>query len=1133
MLRSMYSAVSGLSVNQKSMDVIGNNIANVNTIGYKQGRAVFQDLMSQTLIGGKTPTDSRGGINPRQVGAGAYLAAVDNIFEQGVLKSTNRTGDLAIEGEGLFVVRGEGAQQNFYTRAGDFNFDSSGTLTNPSGYKVQGWMSDPATGELNADATVGDIILGPAYKIMQPKSSSKINLAGTLDTRATASTLTYQKFLTQAAAQQSLTNITNKSGVGLDLTNSEPVTITAHASGITVMSQLVDKNGTAINMNDGAGVTFTFGNSPVTIYYSAAGGQNRGDGKFNTVEEFVEEVNNIFKEKGGKNGPLASMSFQNGTFKLTANTNFELTSISGASSLQNILSSVTGAYGPNNSKTSGEIFFAKSVKAMEDFNNLSELSLQVENALTGNVVSDGFKTEFLENNFGLKEGEGISFKNIKVYDNSEGTGVGTDKDLGPFVYTDEEDPVAPNKFHTVQELAKLIENAINDDTVAGKGTISAGIVGNRIIFELKDDSKHAIRFSSATMTKAPGGAEPNPYLKTVFDAAFTTKDKNNASSEGTLITKTKSYINVDEISGKGRVVYSYNKTANNLDINIGDGKFKMVEDDELTFVIGGERYVLKYPKDGWKDGAAFATALNDILDGYNRIDPDPTEADPDNTKTVAVGDSNLGVTWNATGGADGTGALEFKAATGKSVVIDDIKTTSTTPNLKDLLKSNLKNVAIGDGTSEKAGGTGSGVTVDGQVPEVSAITGLSITKGYSGTIFTDNIIGDKNNIGLNSSIASERFMTVADENTKMVDLFSGKGESFNFTENASSLSLAAGVGGEKVTNYNIFPIKVNTTYGQLAYFMEDYLGLGRSHNSMDNVVIKDGTLVVTGEKGLSNNIDYFNITGSGSSDIYGIFNQYMKAESVGATKGQLSTNMEIYDEQGNAHIVNFKFGLWNEEQNEWRLQIECDDPTNSIAINGATTNELILKFNSNGSLAYMYDRFPTPPTVMVSPTLRFSAANGTNTIPNIKLNLGSQGGTDGMVLAAAAGTFTRNSSDGYSQGNLDTTLFNPAGEIVGTYTNGEVRTLGQIALATFVNYQGLMKVGDSMFSETGNSGQATIGKPQTGSRGDISAGMLENSNVDLSMELVDMITTQRGYQANSKIISTSDEMIQELLNMKR
>lgn len=1103
MLRSLYSAVSGLSVNQKSMDVIGNNIANVNTIGYKQGRAVFQDLMSQTLIGGKTPTDSRGGINPRQVGSGAYLAAVDNIFEQGVLKSTNRTGDLAIEGEGLFIVRGEGAQQNYYTRAGDFNFDSSGTLTNPSGYKVQGWMSDPVTGELNADATVGDIVLGPEYKIMQPKASSQINLAGTLDTRATASTLTYQKFLTQAAAQQSLANITNSAGIGLDLTNGEPVTITAHASGITLMNQLVDKNGTSINMSDGDGVTFTFGNTPYTINYSAAGGQNRGDGRFNTVDEFIEEVNNIFKTIGGLRGegPVASMSLQNGTFRVTANSSFELTSISGDSSMQNILSSITGSYGPNNSKTSGEVFFAKSVKAMEDFNNLSELGLQIGNAITGNVVSDGFNVEFLENNFGMKEGESISFNNLAVNANADGTGAWTDIQIGPFIYTEDENPVQANRFHTVQELAQLMANGINDAGAANPSVVNFGIIGNKITFNLQGGG--ALRFGSATMGAAPGGAEPNPYLKTVFDAAFTTRSTTGVL-EGKTITNSQSYINVDEISGKGRLVYTYNKTNNNLALDMNSGDFKMAANDILTFIVGGQEYTVTYPAAGWANGNAFAQALNTAFQG-----------------ALAA---NITVTWNANGGADSTGALEFRATAANTVVIDDIRTTSTTPNLKDLLKSRLKNVTLTNAA---------GADVEAQVPQVSAISGLSITKGYSGSIFTDNVLGSSNNIGLNSSIASEMFLATADENTKIVDLFSGKGESFNFTENESSLSFGASIGGDRVTNNNIFAIKVNTTYGELASAMEEYLGLGRSHNTMDNVVIKDGQLVVRGEKGVSNNIDYFNITGNGPSDRYGVFNQYMKAESVGATKGQLSTNMEIFDEQGNAHIVNFKFSLWNEEQNEWRLQIDCDDPTNSIAINGATTNELILKFNSDGSLAYMYDRFPNPSTVMVNPTLRFSAANGTNTIPEIKLNLGSQGGTDGMVLSAAAGTFTQNSSDGYAQGNLETALFNPAGEIVGSYTNGEVRTLGQIALATFVNNQGLMKVGDSMFAATGNSGQATVGKPQTGSRGDISAGMLENSNVDLSTELVDMITTQRGYQANSKIISTSDEMIQELLNMKR
>lgn len=1114
MLRSLYSAVSGLSVNQKSMDVIGNNIANVNTVGFKQGRAVFQDLMSQTLIGGKTPTDSRGGVNPRQVGSGAYLAAVDNIFEQGVLKSTSRTADLAIEGDGLFIVRGEGELQHYYTRAGDFNFDSSGTLTNPSGYKVQGWMSDPVTGVLNADASVGDIVLGPEYKIMQPKASSVVNLAGTLDTRATASTVTFNKFLTQATARQPLTSVTNASGVALDLVSGEEVNIRAHASKLSLMSELVDKNGTEVKLVDNQSVTFTFGNTPYSISYSAAGGQNRGDGKFNTVEEFIEEVNNIFKQVGAKNpapnnGPVASINLVDGKFKLTSNSSFELTSITTDSTLQNILKELIGSYAPNNTETSAEVFFESSVTAMEDFDSLSGLALQINNAVNGSVVADGFEAKFLENNFGMLEGETISFNNIQLNEESDGSGADwIDIAIGPFTYTEVENPIQANHFHTVQELGKLITDAINQQAQntaqaqnwAAPSVVNFGIIGNELTFNLQGGG--AIRLGTASMAPAPGGTDPNPYLKTVFDKAFTVQDVSGAVV-GRTLTDTQSYANLEEISGKGRIVYSYNKTNNNLNLNMDTGDVKMVNGDTLTFVIGGQQYTVTYPAAGWADGNAVATALNNALNG-----------------------SNLQVTYNANGAPDGTGMLSF-TANGADVVVDDIRTTSTTPDLRDYLKDRLKNVNIADGTS---------ITTETQVPGVNKISGLTIEKGYKGEVFTENIlpVGQGNSdIALNGSITSERFLSVADETTKMVDLFTGNGESFQFTENESSLNFNASIGNEAVTGNNIFQIDVNTTYGEMAMAIEEYLGLGREHNRTDNVIIKDGAIIVTGEKGVLNNIDYLNIAGSGTTERYGVFNNYMKSDTTGASGGILATNMALYDEQGNAHTVNFTFSLWNEEQNEWRLQIEADDPSNSIAINGATSNELVLKFNADGSLAYMYDRFPTPASIIVNPTLRFSAANGTNSLPNIALNLGSQGGTDGMVIAAAAGTFTQNSSDGYPQGNLESTLFNPAGEIVGSYTNGQVRTVGQVALATFVNNQGLTKLGDSLYGATGNSGQATIGKPQTGSRGDIAAGMLENSNVDLSNELVDMITTQRGFQSNSKVITTSDEMIQELLGMKR
>ena len=107
----------------------------------------------------------------------------------------------------------------------------------------------------------------------------------------------------------------------------------------------------------------------------------------------------------------------------------------------------------------------------------------------------------------------------------------------------------------------------------------------------------------------------------------------------------------------------------------------------------------------------------------------------------------------------------------------------------------------------------------------------------------------------------------------------------------------------------------------------------------------------------------------------------------------------------------------------------------------------------------MYDRFTVPTKVIANPTLRFSAANGTNTINPIALNLGTAGANDGLSIAANGGGITRASTDGYTVGDLKQTMFNPAGELVGTYSNGQTRVLAQVALATFVNERGLEKVG--------------------------------------------------------------------------
>lgn len=160
MMRSLYSGVSGMQNHQTRLDVIGNNVANVNTTGFKRGRVNFQDMISQQLSGAARPTTEVGGVNPKEVGLGVMTASIDTIFTQGNLQSTGVNTDVAIQGNGFFILKN--GEESFYTRAGAFGLDSEGTLVNPAnGMRVQGWMAEELNGEmvLNTAGSTEDIII--------------------------------------------------------------------------------------------------------------------------------------------------------------------------------------------------------------------------------------------------------------------------------------------------------------------------------------------------------------------------------------------------------------------------------------------------------------------------------------------------------------------------------------------------------------------------------------------------------------------------------------------------------------------------------------------------------------------------------------------------------------------------------------------------------------------------------------------------------------------------------------------------------------------------------------------------------------------------------------------------------------
>ncbi len=197
MIRSMLSAVSGMRNHQTFLDVVGNNIANVNTVGFKASRVLFSDIISQLARGASAPQPNRGGINPLQVGLGMQVSGADTIQTQGNLQSTGKITDLAIEGDGFFVLND--GTRDFYTRDGSFDVAVDGTLVSPTtGMKVQGWVAD-ANGKVDTTQPTTGITI-PFGAAMSGQPSTAITERGNLDASTPATGTNNYGAVTQSNA---------------------------------------------------------------------------------------------------------------------------------------------------------------------------------------------------------------------------------------------------------------------------------------------------------------------------------------------------------------------------------------------------------------------------------------------------------------------------------------------------------------------------------------------------------------------------------------------------------------------------------------------------------------------------------------------------------------------------------------------------------------------------------------------------------------------------------------------------------------------------------------------------------------------------------------------------------------------
>ena len=283
-MRSLWAGVTGLQAHQIAMDVEGNNIANVNTVGFKYSRANFDDLIYQTSRIATGPQNRHGGVNSMQVGLGVQTNSTTRIFKQGSLQTTDKQTDIALQGDGFFMVSPDGGKTTYYTRNGDFSRDSVGNFVDNGGNIVQGWMRDEVTGEIDPTRPIGDIKI-PSGLTVPARATTNIALKGNLDS---GNDVGNKKIPIYQLDQHHNWTDTNKDGIKVDTEKHEENNVGenrfyVNKNGEQKMTErgadlgvLFNKNGDAYNLRTGQGIWASYADAKTKALNVGA----TPDGKF-------------------------------------------------------------------------------------------------------------------------------------------------------------------------------------------------------------------------------------------------------------------------------------------------------------------------------------------------------------------------------------------------------------------------------------------------------------------------------------------------------------------------------------------------------------------------------------------------------------------------------------------------------------------------------------------------------------------------------------------------------------------------------------------------------------------------------------------------------------------------------------
>ncbi len=468
--------------------------------------------------------------------------------------------------------------------------------------------------------------------------------------------------------------------------------------------------------------------------------------------------------------------------------------------------------------------------------------------------------------------------------------------------------------------------------------------------------------------------------------------------------------------------------------------------------------------------------------------------------------------------------------------------TSTLADLAADVQTYIRNVT-GSGfiTVSAAGGN---LTVNTTLDPGTSVSGLQIRSTRPGSnSYVSNALNFPPTISGGSTYTVSGLRVPAEETDLLSDVFDASGQALGLSP-GDVVNVNGGVGGRMIPTMSAIydnpvatdPNSVRTVADllnliQQAFSLPETDGTPYDNQSVsinmtntDDDRIPDGAIVIRGQPETPFAITSVSISATNSDRALPAptrFNANMTFTEIQAARdtGVHSTSIQVYDESGDAHSITTTL-THSGQPNEWLWEITTEGGEEIISGNRGR-----ITFGQDGSpSAFTFDDNAT--------NFRFDPMNGSN-IVSLNLNVGTPGSYRGITQFRSPSTTVAREQDGYPMGKLQEISIDETGEISGIYTNGISKSIATIYVAEFNNPAGLMKMGDSMFAVSNNSGEGVLLQPGVGSATKVKPGALEMSNVELATEFTNMITTQRGYQANARVITTSDQMLQELVQLIR